>query len=79
MGFTLRNRDMVETPILQCVWSRITCEMICLKDPNAFPPALKSRIEVNLIGEGVCLAGGNRGDMVLVFIDDGHNLHGRFL
>lgn len=49
------------------------------KDANAFTPTLKSRIKVNLIRKWVCLAGGDGGYMVLVFIHDGHNLQGCFL
>lgn len=55
---------------------RSSWRMKFLKDADALTPAFKSRIEVNLIREGVGLAGGYWGYMVLVFIDDGHNLHG---
>lgn len=49
------------------------------ENANAFAPALQSWVEVNLIREGIGLAGGNGGYMLLVPIDDGHNLHSRFL
>ncbi len=49
------------------------------KDANTFAPAFESRIEINLVREGIGLAGGNGGYMFLLFIDDGHDFHGSFL
>lgn len=46
-----------------------------LEYPHAIAPSISLGIDNNLVRERICLAGSDRGDVILLSVDGGHNLH----